>query len=227
MTEAPPRHGNLVFMHIPRTGGKSLRAYFTRHRFQFPYVHFPVHFNNGRLKSILESPTTKFITILRNPVERHMSDWLKYGHMIMETKFNETYHEIFRKNQITDLMSYLNCPLTHDAQTKFLLGHMHYTKEHVTKEDADIVLKKIEDGVIMPILFEDLVRQFDHQGPRARNQGDKTDKSNLDASLFEPCNTVDTYLYDAVLQKYYDKTHLGRNIFLNETFWRPGNFNGL
>jgi hypothetical protein len=165
----------------------------------------------------MESPTGKtFITILRNPVERHMSDWLKYGHMIMESNFNETYTETFQKNNITDLTSYLECPLTHDAQTKFLLGHAHYTKERVTKEDADIVLQKIEDGTIMPILFEDLIGQFDDK----RNQGDKTDKSNLDASLFEPCNAVDAYLYDTVLQKFYDKTHLGRNIFLNESFWK-------
>jgi len=210
-TRTPP-----IFMHIPRTGGKTLHNYFTRHRFRVQYMHFPVHFNNDRLICVMESVGTQFITILRNPVERHMSDWLKYGYMILESNFNETYQEIFRENNITDLKSYLDCPLTHNAQTKFLLGHSHYSKEHVTKEDADIILKKIEDGVIMPILFEDLVGNFDNM----QIQGDKTDKSNLDASLFEPCNVVDTYLYDTVVQKYYDKTHLGRNIFLNESFWK-------
>ena len=205
-----------IFMHIPRTGGKTLHRYFIRHRFRVQYVHFPLHFNNDRLKNSMETPTT-IITILRNPVERHMSEWLKYGSMILNSQFNETYQEIFQKNNITDLKSYLVCPLTHDAQTKFLLGHPHYSREHVTKDDADIILKKIEDGVVMPILFEDLIQQFDSESRRI--QGDTTDKSHLDASLFEPCNTVDMYLYDTVLQKY-DKTHLGRNIFLKDSFWR-------
>lgn len=196
----------IYFIHIPRTGGKSLTRFFRDSKFQIKSVHFPRDFLQIHHSYTLKNESNRFITILRNPVMRQMSEWKKYGHDVIDKRFNvPEYMNAFHANDIVDLESFLACPLTHDMQTKVLSGHQPYSRVYATTKDADAILERIHNDKIIPILFEEIPTYIN----RVRQETDSTDKSDLSSPMFEPSNMVDTYLYDTVVNKYKEKTQRG------------------
>jgi hypothetical protein len=221
-----------IFIHIPRTGGKSLfgllnfkltlRMHFKTLKKEdilpcngkiLKTLHFPdtyKDFNKNNIKS------TPIFTIIRNPKDRYISEWKRYFSCVKKyDKFPIEYIDFFKNNSINDFKAYSNCKFTHNTQTKLLLGYILYEKEDVSIDDANHILKEIENDNILPITFDIMCEIFSdiHRAPSSKEPiiDEEIDK-NLDISH---CNLIDEYLYNNIIQNFSHKLILAKSYILN------------
>ena len=190
---------DFTFYHIPRTSGKT----FVSVTGISSVLHFPDSFSRV-------TPMAKAITVLRNPADRHFAEWKNYGPTLLGDVGRimcPEYVDAFAQAGIVDQDSFVACALTQNSQTKFLLGKPLYTTGEVTDVDLAPIFERIEDGTLLPCVFEQLPAAYMEVGEvfgrrilggggsfRARVR----EPSPIPASV----NAVDQLLYDTVVARY-------------------------
>lgn len=204
---------NIVFLHIPRTAGKTFKKLsmigFKKFKFS-KYIHFPRDYTEFDIN------TTKIFTLIRNPKDRYLSEFTTYFQMFNKNYLPLKYIEKYQNENIIDFQSFIKSKYTHNTQTKMLLGHFLYQKEEVTIDDADKVLKRIESDEIIPLKFEDFLEIIDELKQLNPKISDSFFKSNEIKSQFHinsdeypeenNCNQIDEYLYNTIVNNLEEKT---------------------
>lgn len=192
-----------TFYHIPRTSGKS----FTRATGITSTLHFP--------PSFAQTPRAKAITVLRNPSDRHFSEWLSYGQTLLGQYGRilcPEYVDSLAQGGVVDQATFVASPLTQNSQAKFLLGRQLYTSGEVSEADLAPLFARIEAGTLLPCVFEQLPTEYTSPDPNSRRgymmrfmggpMGARTNSSRGPSPIPIEANAVDQLLYDTVTTKY-------------------------
>jgi hypothetical protein len=93
---------NVLFVHIPKTGGMCLSQYLSNNKNFHNYIHKILRFDNHKYKDFYK------ISIIRDPVEKLISGFFYYKSFHIKT--NGTYHPLleilFKKYEIYDFVSF-------------------------------------------------------------------------------------------------------------------------
>lgn len=201
---------NIVFLHIPRTGGKTFRklTMMMRKIKFFKYLHFPADYNGFDVNT-----NNNIFTIIRNPKDRYRSECTRYFEIYKKGGLPKEYRERYESENIVDCESFIKSQWTHNTQTKMLSGYILYEKKEVTIDDADKVLKRIENNEIIPLTFDKFLEIIDE----IKNMNPNIPETNfrvmemkktikMDENInFDNCNKVDEYLYNTIVSKYNEK----------------------
>lgn len=186
---------DFTFYHIPRTSGKT----FVSLTGISSVLHFPDSFSRV-------TPRPKAITILRNPSDRHFAEWRNYGPTLLGDVGRimcPEYVDAFEQGGIIDQESFVASSLTQNSQTKFLLGKPLYTTGEVTEADLAPLFRRIENGTLLPCVFERLPTEYTEVGEVF---GGRIFGGGLRAREPSPIpaktNAVDQLLYDTVTTRY-------------------------
>jgi hypothetical protein len=216
-TEELGEIGNIVFIHVPRTGGKTFRrlAFNRLQKKVFSkYLHFPGDYTNFDVNE------TKVFTLIRDPTERYNSEYKAYYSFYKMGALPPMYREMYEREKIVDYQSFVDAEWTHNTQTKMLLGYILYQKEKVTEEDADKILKRIENDEIIPLRFTDMIdiiEEYKNMKPEMNERFFRVEEKRYNTVIDETvdssnCNKVDEYLYNSIVTKYKEKTEIAKQI---------------
>jgi hypothetical protein len=206
---------DVCFLHIPKTGGKTMRSRLVPSM----WVHHFSHTIDDYLEWRDEGKT--IVTVLRNPNNRYISEWLHYVATIL--KLNPklergripdmVVNQRLKETKIQTIEDFIQWKPSHNTQMKFLLGWGLYSAKKVKKRHFDQVRKRIESGQIKIILLEFLEKDRDlltsvgndtHIGDRMLAM--KTQQMKAELGAAEPdlndelrkVNKMDWKLYDYV-----------------------------
>ena len=203
---------HLVFIHIPRTGGKTTRK--LAHKLFNKYIHFPNEYEGVDISS------SQIFTILREPKNRYKSEYKTYYEIYKRGGLPKYYREKYENEEICDYKSFINCKFTHNTQTKMLLGYKLYEKETVTITDADKVIERIKNDEIIPLTFSSLLEIIeelktmnptinkDYFKVREMPKTQQEEEYEDDAQ----CNEVDEYLYNKLKNEFPEKIEKAKEL---------------
>ena len=134
------KNSNLVYLHIPKTGGKCLINDIkdvVKHRILYYHISLPILdiFNEKRF----------MITILRNPIDRTISEYYHMGIV----RFN------MYDKQCNTIEDYIKSNRVRNTQVKFLLGYDMYDDIKITENDVSKIKKLIDDKKIYVGILEE------------------------------------------------------------------------
>ena len=125
-----------IYAHIPRTGGKSLWQYLLKYNKNEEVIYHHTKKNIETYKyNLYNSNKIPIFTILRNPINRVISEWQSYG-------------------KKRDIFDYINDKSTHNTQVKFLLGYKMNDSINIHINDIQFLKKKILEKKLIINIFE-------------------------------------------------------------------------
>ena len=136
-----------IFLHIPHTSGRVLKEFIEKNRMKIEYVH-----NFYGLKAIRNKEYDTIYTIIRNPLDRAISEYLHYSRLLM----NQGYVNHLALVKIRRERPFFNPAVPQDyfdleenknVMCKFLLRKTDFTKP-VDNDDFKNVTTLINSGNI-------------------------------------------------------------------------------
>ena len=203
---------HLVFVHIPRTGGKTTRK--LAYKAFDKYIHFPNEYEG------VDIHASKIFTILRNPKDRYKSEYKTYYEIYKRGGLPKDYRERYENEKITDYKTFVDCKFTHNTQTKMLLGYKLYEKETVTITDADKVIERIKNDEIIPLPFYcllEIIHEFEQMNPTINKLYFKVKEMPMNQQVEDTtedthCNEVDEYLYNTLQTQFPEKIERAKEL---------------
>jgi hypothetical protein len=178
---------NTCFIHVPRTGGLSLRSAARR-----------LHISLNIWHSNTRPPPLECgcITNIRNPVRRYISEWKFYGMRFFD-RGQELFGWVPKNGFPHSFEDYFNDTSTHNAFTKVLSGCQMFTDCPVTEEHVDRIIKRVEDKCLKILRTE---RTPVHNHHAIYNTDDRKWITRA-----EQANSLDLKLYRRLLQLEGDR----------------------
>tara|TARA_B110000037_G_scaffold74060_1_gene88866 strand:+ start:122 stop:943 length:822 start_codon:yes stop_codon:yes gene_type:complete len=229
---------NIIFLHLPKAGGTTLRQIFykqyshlksneifTVNRTKETYKFLDLsddeknkikllvgHFPFGLHKSMNEYKTYKYISFLRNPINRTVSAY----NYAKTTKGHDYFKKINEnKMSLEDYVDELSLPWLNNGQTKFIAGMQDF-KIDCTEEIFKIAIKNITQHFLYVGLLEKydeslliLKNELSLQTPYySRKNETKTIKNEIgedEKTKITQHNIFDIRLYEYVLKLHIEK----------------------
>lgn len=194
----------MIFLHIPRTGGKTTKKLMVKEKIP-GYIHFPCDYKE------IEISKSQIFTIIREPTDRYKSEFKSYFQMYKKGGLPIEYRNTYMKWGITDYKSFVDAKITHNTQTKMLLGYKLYEKETITNDEANKVIERIERDEIIPLTFTcllEIINELRLLNPNINENFFKVREMDWQEGGYDEnvddseSNSVDEYLYTTIITKY-------------------------
>lgn len=198
------------FVHIPKTGGKSLKHFIERKKIKCDSTHFKSDFNRDKDKFQNQESCT---VIIRDPIARYISEWCHYGITLQSVITNQNiipfydYVPFYKENNIKTVDDYLSLPETGNTQVKNILGYPLYSDIIVDESHIEFILEKIKQKKINVLIFEKIINQIPKYGePYFPNKSEliQTLNSPEYRKRIEEHNYLDLLLYRKIVDNNLD-----------------------
>jgi hypothetical protein len=200
-------------IHIPKTGGKSLKHFMEQQKIKCESTHFKSEFYRDQHKFRNQESCA---VIIRYPIARYISEWCHYGITLQSAIINQNlihlipfyeYISFYKEKNIKTFDDYLSLKETSNTMVKNILGYPLYSDVILDESYIDIILEKIKQKKIKILIFEKIINHIPkYLEPYNPNKVEliQTLNSSEYRKLIEENNSLDLLLYRKIVDNNLD-----------------------
>lgn len=225
----------LLFMHIPKTAGTSLRKIIEhqvpkekRHfiynvKDKFDFINFKNknnlqfifgHFNYADRIDTYLNRDYKFVTFMRDPVEQVISHYYHFYNSPDSTNPNRA--NIIKPEHLVSLDKFINAPIANNLQIKYISGILNNKLKIYPKKTLELAKYHIDhyfDFIGITEYYDDSIKYLCNRYGldseiKMLNVGERPKAKDISNKLIEKIkkrNQLDIKLYNYVLEKFSKK----------------------